>query len=43
MKYITYLIWLTVTGVMCLTIFPAIFAFNETNWFHIGDKILKSN
>jgi hypothetical protein len=43
MKYIPYSIWLIITGVMCLTVFPAMFVYMETSWFEIGDKILKSN
>ena len=43
MKYIPYTIWLTITAVMCLTMFPALLCYNMTNWFEIGDKILDSN
>jgi hypothetical protein len=43
MKYIPYTIWLILSVVMILTMFPAIIAALATNWFDLGDKILKSN
>ena len=42
MKYIPYTIWLVVTAVLCLTVLPAILINALTDWFEIGDKILKS-
>jgi hypothetical protein len=43
MKYIAFIIWLMVTGVMVLTIIPAIICYAFTTWFDIGNKILESH
>jgi len=40
MKYLIYIIWMLLTLIMCLTMFPALFA-KKTGWFEIGDKILE--
>lgn len=42
MKYLPYTIWLLITGVLCVTMFPAIVAYSFTNWFEIGSEILES-
>ena len=41
MKYLTYIIWMIFTLVMCLTMLPALFFGKQ--WFDIGDKILEYN
>ena len=41
MKYITFIIWLLVTGILCVFILPAAIAF-AAGWIELGDKILKS-
>ena len=43
MKYIPYTIWLILSAVMILTMFPAMVCYAFSNWFDLGDKILKSN
>jgi len=43
MKYIPYTIWMILSAVMILTMFPAMVCYAFTNWFDLGDKILKSN
>ena len=42
MKYIPFIIWLLVTSVLVIFVFPGIFIYATTTWFEIGDKILKS-
>ena len=42
MKYIPFTIWLLITGLMVLTIMPAVIAYQQTTWFELGEKILNS-
>jgi len=41
MKYIAFIIWLLITGMLCALVLPAAFAF-VFGWFELGNKILKS-
>jgi hypothetical protein len=41
MKYIAFIIWLLISGLLCLFVIPGLVAF-VCGWFSLGNKILES-
>jgi hypothetical protein len=42
MRYSAFIIWLILSAIMCILIFPAMIA-NVCGWFELGDKIKGGN